>query len=345
MKFVDSLIQNFSRGSEHHVLILNSCDQNDTMIECAASVTNFAFDISPLSSISGFKRKLNDLKPELLHSHSFFPGILSRHFLPDEVHVATIHNEYPHFKPRTLREQLKLYLEYRSLNKYCSSVVCVSSTVRGLVDAAMPGLPTVTINNGVPIAALDCPPKENVSATANILSLGRLDYQKGYDVLLEAFAFVLRKGVKANLRIVGEGGLRGVLQDKARVLGISDFVSLPGFSSSPTVEFRKADIFVCSSRFEGLSLATAEAMSHALPLVTTNVGGIVPMVRDGLDALIVPKEDPKALAAAICKLVEEPHLRKSIGAAGRKVAERSLSIENTAAEYENLYKRLLSEVH
>ncbi|MBJ6801433.1 glycosyltransferase [Geomonas propionica] len=344
MKFVESLIQNFNPGFEHHVLILNSCDRNNEMIRSATSITNFDFDINPLSSTFRFKRKLNNLKPELLHSHSFLPGILSRHFLPDAVHVATIHNEYPHFKPRTLREQLKLRLEYRSLTKYSSSVVCVSSSVRGLVDAAMPGLPTVTINNGVPIGVLDYPSKKKTSVPV-ILSLGRLDYQKGYDVLLEAFALVLGKGVKANLRIVGEGNLRGGLLDKARMLGISDFVAMPGFSSSPAAEYREADIFVCSSRFEGLSLATAEAMSYALPLVTTNVGGIVPMVQDGLDALIVPKEDPKALAAAIYKLVETPNLRTSIGVAGRKVAENSLSIKNTAAEYECLYKRLLSEVH
>jgi glycosyltransferase involved in cell wall biosynthesis len=147
-------------------------------------------------------------------------------------------------------------------------------------------------------ASTDCAPE--------ILYVGRLSPEKGIDELVEACAGL-------NLVVAGDGPLRPLVP-QAR-----GFVSREELS----VLYRRATVVVCPSRSEGFGVACAEAMAHARPVVATAVGGLQELVTDGRTGLLVEPRNPKALRAAIDRLLEQPALRRRLGRAARaSVAER-----------------------
>lgn len=346
IKFLELLLSKIDLCMfEHHVIILNSdADSKHNLINYCSSYTSLEYDHNKLLGISRYLYKLNKLKPDIFHAHSFLPGILGRALYNKKfLCLATIHNEYPYYTSKSLRNIAKLKIEYYSLKRDSQSVICVSESVRKLVDRVMPGLPLDIIPNGVPRNLFDESIKHKMNDSLTILTIGRLDLQKGYDLLIDAFSILHREGINASLRIVGEGSLRSSLEAQARKLGIDDKVYMPGFIQNPVTELQNADIFVCSSRYEGFSLAIAEAMSFGLPLITTRVGGIAAMVRDRVEAIVVPIDNPPALAKAIRELIDKPALRYKIAENGRVFLNTKFDIMNTAKSYEKLYKRLVQK--
>ncbi len=134
-----------------------------------------------------------------------------------------------------------------------------------------------------------------------IVSLGRLDRQKGHDVLIEAFRRV-RERTRARLLIFGDGPMK---------LQAGEDVALPGRISAVAPALRRATVFALASRVEGFPLAVAEAMACGAPVVATRVG-TEELVRDGENGLLVPPEDPEAMAGALLRLLESRELRKRL---------------------------------
>jgi len=343
VKFIELMLFNLTdKQNEHHLVFLNADMPPDQLREY--SYTCLGYEKNSMGALILFAKLMRKLKPDIFHAHSLVPGLLGRLLSPNEtICTATIHNEYPHYKSRSMASRIKLQVEYQSLKRRCQSVICVSESVRQLVDQVMPGLPLEVIQNGVPQDMLHHATKKDNGHPPTILSLGRLDAQKGYDLLLDAISILHAEGVDAHLRIVGEGALRQVLEAQALKLGIKENVVMPGFSRNTIAEFANADIFVCSSRYEGFSLAIAEAMSFGLPLVTTRVGGVASMARDRVEALVVPCNDPLALANAIRELIRNPALRLSLGEAGRIFVKNNFDVRDTASRYEKLYQQLLQK--
>jgi len=344
VNFIDLLLSNINTPDiEHHVVILNSdMASNHQLRNKSISYSFLGFENNQISGLIRFVKIIKSIKPDIFHAHSFLPGVIGRLFSSEKtICIATIHNEYPHYTNNSCRNKFKLKLEYKSLKRSCKAVVCVSESVRQRANDAMPGLPFEVINNGIQLGMMRDASTQQKKEYLTILSLGRLDEQKGYDVLLEAFSILHKKGIKAYLRIVGEGSLRPTLEAKAKELGIDKKVFMPGFSQNPISELSNADMYVCSSRYEGLSLATAEAMAFGLPLITTNVGGVALMVHNGVEARVVPMNNPVALAYAIIEFIENPCVRFHMSVAGREFARKNFDIRNTSRSYEMLYKRLL----
>jgi len=156
-----------------------------------------------------------------------------------------------------------------------------------------------------------------------IIAVGRLSREKGFDVLLEAFARTQRGKQGWNLEIWGEGALRSDLEALRDRLGLHEQVSLPGLTQSIHARYASADIFVLSSRTEGFPNALCEAMSHAIPVVATSCsGGVREILRPGLDGLLVPPEDPEAMAQALSQLMNRPSLRRELGQRAAEVTRR-----------------------
>lgn len=157
----------------------------------------------------------------------------------------------------------------------------------------------------------------------DIVAMGRLTPQKGFDVLIEALARLPGRHAGARLRILGEGEARAALTERARVLGAAARVEMQGVIDNPAPYLRAARIFVLPSRYEGFPNALCEAMALGLPVIASDCpSGPREIVRDGTDGLLVPPDDPDALAAALTRLLDDPELRAALGARATDIANR-----------------------
>jgi glycosyltransferase involved in cell wall biosynthesis len=150
-------------------------------------------------------------------------------------------------------------------------------------------------------------------------------------------------GVKARLVIAGDGEERDALEEFSRRLGVTGQVEFLGFSRDVDPLMRSFDVFVLPSLTEGISLTILEAMAAAKPVITTRVGGNPEVVIDGRTGILVPPQDPDALAAAIVKLMKDPALALEMGKNGRKRFEEIFDLGLMVTRYEDVYRTRQAE--
>jgi glycosyltransferase involved in cell wall biosynthesis len=175
-------------------------------------------------------------------------------------------------------------------------------------------------------------------------AVGRLHPQKGYDTLLEAAEIVLKESPAARFKVVGGGELLQALSDKAERLGISEAVDFLGQRQPAEIPDVLAgfDVFVQASNWEAFGIAIVEAMACGLPVVATEVEGVLDILDDGVNGFLVPPRDPKALAQRILSLLHDPELRRRIGGQARRKAESHFDIRGMTDKMASIYLDLLN---
>ena len=174
------------------------------------------------------------------------------------------------------------------------------------------------------------------------MTVAGLRWPKGYDVLLQAARATLDRGATVRFVAVGDGPLRGDLVSQHAALSLEDhFVFLGEREDVPRL-LAGADVFVLPSRQEGLPLALMEAVCSGLPVLATEVGELPNLLTNGMDALVVPAEQPELLAEALLELVQHPELRARLSAAALGLAER-FDIRRCVREVESVYDELLPQ--
>lgn len=149
-------------------------------------------------------------------------------------------------------------------------------------------------------------------------------FQKRQDVLIKAFHIVSKSYPEMRLRLIGNGPNMDDAKELIKNLGLQDKVSLPGQTKDPIVSMVDSKIFVLSSDFEGIPNALSEAMAGGLPCISTDVrpGGARLLIEDKKNGMIVPCNDPKAMADAIIYLLEHPDEADQMGIEARKITDR-----------------------
>jgi len=189
----------------------------------------------------------------------------------------------------------------------------------------------------------DLPPARLPREDPVLVCVGRVVDEKGLDLTVAAFALVLARVPRARLVIVGDGPARPALERQAASLGISARVRFAGWVAPEHVpaQINEATVVVMSSRWrEAFGLVALQAGQMARPVVATRVGGLPEVVLDGETGLIVPPEDPEALARALIFLLEHPEEAARFGRAGRLRAERTFGWGDYVEAYDRLYHTL-----
>ena len=182
-------------------------------------------------------------------------------------------------------------------------------------------------------------------ASKQVLFIGRLEPVKGGPLLLEAFARIAERHPDARLTIIGDGPDRPALQDRAKALGMDQAVSFAGFRTQDQVaaQLASADMLVLPSFAEGVPVVLMEAMAARLPTIASRVAGVPELVLDGETGFVIPPGDLEALADRLDRLLSDPALRHTMGAAGRDRVRAEFDQTREAAKLEAMFRRSLAQ--
>jgi len=184
--------------------------------------------------------------------------------------------------------------------------------------------------------------KPKKSGNPAIVAVGRLSAQKGFDVLISAFARALQEYPYAKLTIWGEGPDREKLQNQAIQLNIADSVTFPGHTENILAEVNTADLFVSSSRYEGFSNAILEAMALGKPVVATDSEGATrEMIIDNKTGVLAKPRDELSLADALLRALGGNLFE--LGKAGQQHVEDQFSTKHILDKYQELFFELIKD--
>jgi glycosyltransferase involved in cell wall biosynthesis len=283
-------------------------------------------------------------RPDVVHTHAW--GTLIEGIVASKLAgvPAIVHGEHGTLQTRPGQIRAQRW-GWKSVNR----VLSVSSRLAERM-AAQVGFPIdriSTIRNGVDLTRFNRDSRAEgrqhlglARADLTIGTVGRLVDVKDHASFLSALALLRRRVPNFKAFIAGEGPLREALEHQLQDLGLSDSVHLVGHQGKVERLLSALDIFVLSSKSEGLSNTIQEAMACGVAVVATKVGGADELVLHGETGLLVPAQDPEALAGALEVLGRNAGLRKAMGEAGGLRARREFSVDRMIQQYEDLYLEL-----
>lgn len=262
------------------------------------------------------------------------PGLVAyvAAFAPEgAVLVGQEHMTHNHHKP-VLRAEMAAFLT--KLDAFVT--VSEGDAASWRAQMPLPGTRVLAIPNSVPEPVVT--PSDTSGTT--IVAAGRLASEKQYHVLIEAFAKVVAQRPEWTLRICGWGNQKDRLRKRIDDLGLYNSVHLMGPRSPIEPEWVKGAIAVSTSRHESFGMTLVEAMRCGLPVVSTDCDyGPREIIKDGEDGLLVPVGDVDAIAGALIRLIDDPALRRRMGAAAL-VNGRRFDPGPVAKQYEELFAEL-----
>ncbi len=172
-------------------------------------------------------------------------------------------------------------------------------------------------------------------------TIGRLSDEKGFDLLIDAFARLVDRGLDARLVIAGEGPEQSSLQNQIDRLGMSQRIQLIGFCEDTRGFLEALDLFVLSSHREGLPNVVLEAMAVGVPVIATRVGGVPRLVTKDKNGRLIDSGSVDQIAEAIEQLAASPDNRERLAAAGAETIAHQWSFRHRIERMADLYREVL----
>jgi len=174
-------------------------------------------------------------------------------------------------------------------------------------------------------------------------AIGRLVWQKGFEYLIQAIPKVIEVFPETRFLIVGEGPMRRRLEELGEKFQVKDNIIFAGFRSDIKEILESIDLLAMPSLLEGLPMVLLEGMAMSKPIVATRIEGITEVLEDGKTGLLVPAQDPHALAEAITEILNNKTKANLLGQNARKIAEEKFSVKKMVEQLEWVYEKLLNE--
>ncbi len=175
-----------------------------------------------------------------------------------------------------------------------------------------------------------------------VISVGRLEWEKGYELALDAIARVRDAGVAIEYEICGAGSYEQPIRFAIQQLGLGGVVRLSGALNREDMPlaYARSDVMLHAAVAEGFCNAVIEAQAMELAVITSDAGGLPENVENGVTGFVVPRRDPDALAAKLIALARDPELRLRLGRAGRERAIARFDLDRQAEAFISLYREL-----
>lgn len=318
----------------------------DARVDYVEVTERHSFDPNVWSQL---RRLVAERRIDLVHSHDYKTNLLAL-LLSKSCGVAalsTVHGWTGH----SPRERYLYYpADKRVLAKFPRLIAVSSDIARELIAHGAPADRVTTVLNGIDHRQFRRDPGAVAAARAQFNlqpdqiamgSVGRLEPQKRFDLLLEAFGVLYQRNPKLHLIIAGDGSLRKALDDQRQALGLRDGVTLTGHITDVRPLHHALDLFVQSSDYEGTPNSVLEAMAMATPIVATEAGGTAELVHDGVHGRIIPVGRVDKLMYAISAAMLDPAATRRMVTRARQRVETDLSFETRVRKVEGIYQELM----
>lgn len=341
-RFVTDLLLNYDKNNFEMVLI---CLRSKTYYTFEAELENAGVSVFYLNKSKGnysisilmkIIKIVRDFKPDVIHSHTF---MMKYALLPMIIKKVTVRIHTVHVPaPMEINSKIWFKIQDIAYKKFRCIPVAVSNAVRDTVEELHNLKNILVIYNGINLENFKNGCKKD-KKYMQLIHIGRFASYKNHELLIDTFNILCKSYTNIKLVLVGQGELLNVIQDKVIKSGIADKVEFIETSDNIPELLSNSDIFVFSSKYEGFGLVIAEAMACELPIVSTKVGGVVEMVKDGINGFLVDGNDTEAFANAVAQILENSKLRKKMSRESSKIASQ-FDLKNTVNEYEKLYSNL-----
>lgn len=313
-----------------HTAITERLEKNGVKIEYLGKKKGL-----DLSIILKMRRIMKHFKPDVIHTHRY---VLPYAFLAsmgmNVKRIHTIHNiaekEVPN---RQLPIQKALFRELGVVPVAITPIIRKSiETYYGLDQNEVP-----LVYNGIDLAQCIVKKDTQLSSPVRVLHVGRFAPQKNHQMIVEAFAEIVRDYSECELDLVGDGDLVDSVKQKVKELGIEKKVHFVGLLDKVYEKMSESDIFILPSNYEGMPITLIEAMATGLPIVATDVGGIPDMLENKKSGLLV-RVAKHEIANGIVTLIKDDTLRATVSQ-GAKQKVMQFSLENMTREYIKVYQQ------
>ena len=318
----------------------------DIIKACGIEPIKFAFPSRvSLSATKKILSLVKSFKPQIIHAYSgkaISNSVIASYFMSDRPKIIAYRGAIGNIS--------KLDPSYWTtfFSSRVDKIACVSNYIeQGMLESGISADKICTIYKGHDPSwyKVDSPKSKSdlgISEDAFVVgSIANFRRNKGIDLLIKAANSLSKDIPNIHLVLVGKVHDESLFK-QAKDSDISDRIYFLGFKDNPAEYLPMLDAFTAPSRVrEGLAKSVIEAMLCELPCITSNVGGLPELIRDGIDGIIFPEEDSEALAEAILKLAKDPELRASYGKSAAARISSEFSIDQTVAQTIELYQSVV----
>lgn len=287
----------------------------------------------PKANLQGYRKFINDFKPQVIHSHLFEAEMVSRQVITEGIkYISHFHDNMRQFARFSISDLVKkqriaelyerrlLICRYRTCN---NQFIAIS---RDTEDFIVENLPhnlhrVILLHNAIDYNHFHNPEQKGIAGQLRLVTTGSLVDKKNQTFLIDVVKILTDKGVRVVLDILGDGTNRQALENKTRALGLNSFICFHGKVPRVKEFLKQAHLYVHSATYEPFGLAQLEAMAAGLPCIVLDGKGNRDIIRDGKNGFLLKTPNPQLFASMIENLVSDVKLYNAISEYARVFAK------------------------